>query len=65
MLKIWLSNQKNEKKKTIAKKYAKYVHCSAKRALKDFDTLKMIMKSNPNIQQRLKLTEEEIDFLKK
>ena len=65
VLKIWLSNQKNEKKKTIAKKYAKYAHCSAKRALRDFNTLKMIMKNNQNIQQQLKLTEDEIDFLKK
>ncbi len=65
VLKIWLSNQKNEKKKTIAKKYAKYAHCSAKRALRDFNTLKMIMKNNQDIQQKLKLSEDEIDFLKK
>jgi len=65
ILKIWISHQKNEKKKTIAKKYAKYSHYSAKRAMSDFNTLKIIMKDNPEIQQKLKLTEDEVAFLQK
>ena len=64
ILKIWLHNQKTEKKKTIAKKYAKAVHCSTKRALRDFSLLKGIIK-NPIVQEQLKLSEDEIDFLGK
>lgn len=65
VLKIWLSNQKNAKKKTISQKYARYAHCSAKRALKEFPLIKQILKNSPNIQTQIKLTGEEIDFLTK
>ncbi|MDP3881919.1 MAG: replication factor C large subunit [Nanoarchaeota archaeon] len=64
ILKIWLNNQKMEKKKTISKKYAKFVHCSIKRAMRDFNTLKPIMKK-PSVQKQLDLSEEEIAFLNK
>ncbi len=64
ILKIWLNNQKMEKKKTIAKKYAKMVHCSTKRAMRDFALVKLITK-NALIQKQLKLSEDEIDFLNK
>lgn len=64
ILKIWLNNQKMEKKKTISKKYAKFVHCSTKRAMRDFALIKLIA-SKSAIQKQLKLTEEEIDFLNK
>lgn len=64
VLKIWLNNQKTAKKKTIAQKYAKAVHCSVKRAMRDFDILRPILQ-NQTIQQQLKLEDDEIDFLKK
>lgn len=64
ILKIWLSNQKLAKKKTIAQKYAKLVHCSVRRAINDFETLKVIMR-NPKIQEQLRLEDDEIDFLKR
>ncbi len=64
VLKIWLHNQKSEKKKTIAKKYARLVHCSTKRIMRDFSLLKPILQ-NTKIQKQLNLSEEEIDFLKK
>ncbi len=64
VLKIWLNNQKTMKKKTIAKKYATFVHCSTKRAMRDFTILKPILQS-PAIQQKLKLSDEEIDFIQK
>lgn len=64
ILKIWLNNQKTEKKKTIAKKYARLVHCSLKRVMRDFDLLRPVLKK-PLVQQQLKLSEEEIDFLAK
>jgi replication factor C large subunit len=65
ILKIWLNNQKTAKKKTIAQKYAKHVHCSAKRSMKDFSTIKLILKKNPQIQSQLKLTDDEIAYLEK
>ncbi len=64
ILKIWLNNQRSAKKKSIAIKYAHLVHCSTKRVLSDFALLKTILK-NESIQRRLKLSEEEIEFLKK
>ncbi|MDP4039971.1 MAG: replication factor C large subunit [Candidatus Pacearchaeota archaeon] len=65
ILKIWLNNQKTAKKKTIAQKYAKHVHCSTKRAMRDFPIIKQILQSSPKTQTALKLTGEEIDFLRK
>jgi replication factor C large subunit len=64
ILKIWLNNQKMEKKKTISKKYARYAHCSTKRAMMDFPVIKNILKSS-KVQKELKLSEEEISFLEK
>lgn len=64
ILRIWLNNQKIEKKKSIAKKYAKYVHCSTKRIMRDFDLLRPIIQK-PEVQKQLRLAEEEIDFMKK
>ncbi len=64
ILKIWLNNQRTAKKKLIAQKYAKYVHVGEKRALKEFPLIKKIIISNPLIQKELKLTNEEVDYLK-
>ncbi|MBS3071509.1 replication factor C large subunit [Candidatus Pacearchaeota archaeon] len=64
VLKIWLHNQKTLKKKTIAKKYAKFVHCSTKRAMRDFELLKPILKKD-SVQKHLQLSDEEIEFLNK
>ncbi len=65
ILKIWLNNQKTAKKKTISQKYARYVHCSTKRAMRDFPLIKNIILSNPITTKNLNLTDEEIDFIKK
>jgi hypothetical protein len=62
VLKIWLNNQKIAKKKTIAKKYARYVHCSTKRAMRDFSLLKPVLQQD-GIQKALNLSEEEIVYL--
>lgn len=62
VLKIWLHNQKTEKKKSISKKYARLVHCSTKRAMRDFALIKPIL-LKPEVQKQLKLSEEEISFL--
>lgn len=64
ILKIWLHNQRTAKKKTIAQKYAKYVHVGEKRALNEFPILKPILR-NPAVQKELKLTQDEIEYLEK
>ena len=63
ILKIWLSNQKNFKKKSISQKYAHYVHIGEKRAMSEFPLIRNIIKSNEKIQKELKLTDEEIEYL--
>lgn len=63
ILKIWLNNQRTAKKKSIAQKYAKYVHVGEKRAMKEFSIIKQILKSNSEIQKELKLNEDEVKYL--
>jgi replication factor C large subunit len=65
ILKIWLNNRIMSKKKTIAQKYARYVHCSTSRAMQDFPIIKKIIASNPEIAKNLNLGDEELDFVKK
>lgn len=62
ILKIWIHNQKMEKKKTISKKFAHIAHCSTKRAMRDFALIKLILKRQA-IKNQLELSEEEQEFL--
>jgi replication factor C large subunit len=62
ILKIWLNNQKIAKKKTVAKKYARMVHCSSKRAMRDFSMLAPILKQD-SVQQKLQLSDEEVAYV--
>jgi replication factor C large subunit len=64
ILKIWLNNRKIEKKKSIAKKYARLVHCSTKRIMRDFNFIKPIIQI-PKVQMQLDLSDDEVEFLKK
>lgn len=64
VLKIWMNNQKIAKKKTIAQKYAKHVHCSTKRALRDFELLRPILQKT-DVQAQIRLEEDEIEYLGK
>ncbi len=63
ILQIWLNNQKTAKKKSICIKYAQYVHVSQRRAMAEFQTIKLILKTSPQIQKELKLDDEEIAYL--
>jgi replication factor C large subunit len=65
ILKIWLNNQRTLKKKSICIKYASHVHVGIKRAQREFPIIKEIINSNPSIAKELKLSVEEIDYLKK
>jgi replication factor C large subunit len=64
ILKIWMNNQRTMKKKSISKKYATLVHVGQKRAMNEFPIIKQIVKANPSIQRELKLSEEEIAYIK-
>lgn len=63
ILKIWLSNQKNTKKKSIARKYCRYVHIGHKRAINEFPMIKNFLK-NPKVQRELRLSEDEVEYLR-
>lgn len=64
ILKIWMSNQRTAKKKSIAKKYANYAHIGDKRAMYEFPLLRFILK-NPGVRKELKLDKEEEEYLDK
>ena len=64
ILKIWMNNQRNIMKKSIAVKYAKYVHVGQKRAMQEFPIIKQILK-NQNIRRELRLSEDETNYLDK
>jgi len=63
ILKIWLSNQQQLKKKSIAVKYAEYCHIGTKRAMHDFPIIKVFL-NNPDMHKQLRLEQDEIEFLK-
>ncbi len=65
ILKIWLNNTKMAKKKTISQKYAKFVHCSTKRAMRDFPLIKKIIAQNPETIKNLQLSDEEVEFIQR
>ena len=61
ILKIWMANQKNAKKKSIAAKYAEYSHISKKRALREFFLIALIIDNKT--MNKLELSEPEKEFL--
>ena len=64
ILKIWMINQKNLKKKSISEKIAGFLHISIKRAKQDFPIIKQIINDKPDVFRKINLTEEEIEYLK-
>jgi len=61
ILKIWLSNRKNAKKKSIATKYAKITHISKKQALKDFFLISLII--DEKTKNKIRLENDEREYL--
>ena len=61
ILKIWMINQKNLKKKSISGKLAELIHTSKKRALHDFNILALI--TDDVAKKQMNLSEEESDYL--
>jgi replication factor C large subunit len=64
ILQIWMNNQKTIQKKSISEKYSQSVHVSKRRAMSEFPVIKQILRSNPAVQKELKLSEEEIEYIK-
>jgi replication factor C large subunit len=60
ILKIWMANQKNAKKKAIAAKYAKFCHMSKKKAMKESFLLPLIL-SNLDDKSKKKMEFEDSD----
>jgi len=67
ILKIWMSNQKNLKKKAIAQKIAIKTHASTKRAMDEVYFLKAMAKKGDikDLVKEFELEKEEIAWLKK
>lgn len=63
ILKIWMANQKNMKKKSIAGKYAAFAHISKKQALREFPIIALTLNDHKLIQNKLQLSEQEQEFL--
>ncbi len=64
ILKIWMHNQRTMKKKSISEKFAKYNHIGTKRAMNEFNLMRPILR-NPVVQDELKLTDEEREYIMK
>jgi len=61
ILKIWISNQKNAKKKSITIKYAKLTHMSKKKANREAFLFPLIL--SQQAQKKLDLNEKEQEYL--
>lgn len=64
ILKMWMNNQKNAMKKTIAQKYSKLTHIGEKRAMRDFPIIKNIIRNSDTVKE-LRLNDEEVAYLEK
>ena len=64
ILKIWINNNKTKHKKTIIAKYARKIHCSKKKANKEFNLIKPIL-GYPKVQKELNLSDQEIEWITK
>jgi replication factor C large subunit len=61
ILKIWMINQKNSQKKSVAGKFAELTHTSKKRALLDFNIISLLI--DKEAYKTLDLTEQEQEYL--
>lgn len=64
LLQIWMANQRNMKKKSIAVKLSSNVHRSIRSTIKDFNYYKRFI-LNESIMKELELSDDEIIYLNK
>jgi len=68
ILKIWIANQKNAKRKAIAEKIASRTHTSTKEAIKNMPYIRMIFKNSEHEfveknSEHFKLEKEEVEWM--
>ena len=61
ILKIWMANQRNSRRKSIAIKYAELTHTGKNRAISDFSIIARII--TPTLAKAMNLSEPELEFL--
>ena len=64
ILKKWIWNNKNLRKKSISEKLGKVTHTSSKKAFKEFNFYKPLLKERDFINE-LELNEDEIEWINK
>ena len=65
ILKIWMSNMKNAKKKSIITKYSQLTHMSKKKAAKESFLLPLILSNLSQKEiKKIELDEKELDYIK-
>ena len=62
ILKIWMINQQNTRKKSISGKLAELIHTGKKRAMNEFNTLALLI--DEDTMKTMNLSEEELEYLK-
>jgi replication factor C large subunit len=62
LLKIWIANRNKEYIKSISIKYARKTHCSIKRAVKEFEIIRIMLR-NSRIMDNLNLNDNEKEFI--
>jgi replication factor C large subunit len=70
ILKIWMANQRNAKRKSIAAKIAAKTHASTRKIVRDMPYIRIMVKNNNKsfagkFSEEYKLDDEEIEWLKK
>ena len=70
ILKIWIANQKNAKRKAVAEKIAGQTHTSIKEAIKNMAYIRIIFRNNDKKfieknAEHFKLEKEEVEWLTK
>ncbi len=63
ILKMWIWNNKNAKKKSISGKIAKQIHTSTRKVIKDFSYYRNLL--DDGLVRRIGLNEDEIEWLRK
>ncbi|MEN9626449.1 MAG: hypothetical protein RL557_777 [archaeon] len=64
ILKIWMANQKNQKRKSLTIKYAKFCHMSAKKAVRESFLLPLILHNvDEQTKKKMDIDESEEQFI--
>ncbi len=62
ILKIWINNQKNAKRKQVIEKISPKLHLSKKKLIKELKYMGLIFKNN-DLSEKFQINKEELDYL--